>query len=274
MKTYRLEKTGSLDHLSLNHEPDPTPDSREVVIRVKANALNYRDLMVMRGSYRVPPRPRVIPLSDGAGEIVAVGADVKRFKVGDRVAGAFFQGWMGGHLAAEHLSTDLGGSIDGMLSEYVVLNEQGVVKIPSHLSFEEAATLPCAAVTAWCCLTDLRQLMPGDTVLTLGSGGVSVFGIQLARLFGARVIATTSSDSKAEKLRALGAHEIINYATHPDWDKEVMRYIAKRIQNKNQNIVLRALCVRSWCSCIGSNNNDTCIIINITIEMTMMRVIM
>ena len=228
MKTYRLEKTGSLDHLSLNQEPDPTPGAQDVVIRVRANALNYRDLMVMRGAYRVPPRPRVIPLSDGAGEVVAVGAGVKRLRAGDRVAGAFFQGWMGGHIASEHLSTDLGGSIDGMLSEYVVLNEQGVVKIPAHLSFEEAATLPCAAVTAWCCLTDQRQLMPGDTVLTLGSGGVSVFGIQLARMFGARVIATTSSDAKAEKLRALGAHEVINYVTHPDWDREVMRLTGRR----------------------------------------------
>lgn len=228
MKTYRLEKTGSLDHLSLNQEPDPSPGSQEVVIRVHANALNYRDLMVMRGAYRVPPRARVIPLSDGAGEIVAVGAEVKRLRVGDRVAGAFFQGWMGGHIAAEHLSTDLGGSIDGMLSEYVVLNQQGVVKIPTHLSFEEAATLPCAAVTAWCCLTDQRPLMPGDTVLTLGSGGVSVFGIQLARMFGARVIATTSSDAKAEKLRSLGAHEVINYATHPAWDQEVMRLTGRR----------------------------------------------
>lgn len=228
MKTYRLEQTGSLDHLSLNHETDPSPCKQEVVIRVHANALNYRDLMVMRGAYRVPPRPRVIPLSDGAGEVVAVGSSVKRFKVGDRVAGAFFQGWMGGHIAAEHLSTDLGGSIDGMLSEYVVLNEQGVVHIPAHLSYEEAATLPCAAVTAWCCLTDQRPLMPGDTVLTLGSGGVSVFAIQLARLFGARVIATTSSDAKADKLRALGAHEVINYSDHPDWDREVMRLTSHR----------------------------------------------
>lgn len=228
MKTYRLEKTGSLDNLSLNQEADPTPGAHDVVIRVRANALNFRDLMVMGGSYRVPPKPRVIPLSDGAGEIVAVGSAVKRFKIGDRVAGAFFQGWMGGHIAAEHLSTDMGGSIDGMLSEFVVLNEQGVVKIPAHLSFEEAATLPCAAVTAWCCLTDQRQLMPGDTVLTLGSGGVSVFAIQFARMFGARVIATTSSDAKAEKLRALGAHEVINYTTHPEWDKEVMRLTSRR----------------------------------------------
>lgn len=228
MKTYRLEKTGSLDNLSLNQEADPTPGAHDVVIRVRANALNYRDLMVMGGSYRVPPKPRVIPLSDGAGEIVAVGAAVKRLKIGDRVAGAFFQGWMGGHIAAEHLSTDMGGSIDGMLSEFVVLNEQGVVKIPAHLSFEEAATLPCAAVTAWCCLTDQRQLMPGDTVLTLGSGGVSVFAIQFARMFGARVIATTSSDAKADKLRALGSHEIINYTTHPEWDKEVMRLTGRR----------------------------------------------
>ena len=228
MKTYRLEKTGSLDNLSLNQEADPTPGAHDVVIRVRANALNYRDLMVMGGSYRVPPKPRVIPLSDGAGEIVAVGSAVKRIKIGDRVAGAFFQGWMGGHIAAEHLSTDMGGSIDGMLSEFVVLNEQGVVKIPAHLSFEEAATLPCAAVTAWCCLTDQRQLMPGDTVLTLGSGGVSVFAIQFARMFGARVIATTSSDVKADKLRALGAHEVINYTTHPEWDKEVMRLTGRR----------------------------------------------
>ncbi len=228
MKIYRLEKTGSLDNLSLNQEADPTPGAHDVVIRVRANALNYRDLMVMGGSYRVPPKPRVIPLSDGAGEIVAVGSAVKRIKIGDRVAGAFFQGWMGGHIAAEHLSTDMGGSIDGMLSEFVVLNEQGVVKIPVHLSFEEAATLPCAAVTAWCCLTDQRQLMPGDTVLTLGSGGVSVFAIQFARMFGARVIATTSSDAKADKLRALGAHEVINYTTHPEWDKEVMRLTGRR----------------------------------------------
>ena len=228
MKTYRLEKTGSLDNLSLNQEADPTPGVHDVVIRVRANALNYRDLMVMGGSYRVPPKPRVIPLSDGAGEIVAVGSAVKRLKIGDRVAGAFFQGWMGGHIAAEHLSTDMGGSIDGMLSEFVVLNEQGVVKIPAHLSFEEAATLPCAAVTAWCCLTDQRQLMPGDTVLTLGSGGVSVFAIQFARMFGARVIATTSSDAKADKLRALGAHEIVNYTSHTEWDKEVMRLTGRR----------------------------------------------
>jgi NADPH:quinone reductase-like Zn-dependent oxidoreductase len=228
MKTYRLEKTGSLDHLSLNQEADPTPGAHDVVIRVRANALNYRDLMVMGGSYRVPPKPRVIPLSDGAGEIVAVGSAVKRLKIGDRVAGAFFQGWMGGHIAAEHLSTDMGGSIDGMLSELVVLNEQGVVKIPAHLSFEEAATLPCAAVTAWCCLTDQRQLMPGDTVLTLGSGGVSVFAIQFARMFGARVIATTSSDAKADKLRALGAHEVINYTTDPEWNQEVMRLTGRR----------------------------------------------
>lgn len=228
MKTYRLEKTGSLDNLSLNQEADPTPGAHDVVIRVRANALNFRDLMVMGGSYRVPPKPRVIPLSDGAGEIVAVGSAVKRLKIGDRVAGAFFQGWMGGHIAAEHLSTDMGGSIDGMLSEFVALNEQGVIKIPAHLSFEEAATLPCAAVTAWCCLTDQRQLMPGDSVLTLGSGGVSVFAIQFARMFGARVIATTSSDAKADKLRALGAHEVINYTTHPEWDKEVMRLTARR----------------------------------------------
>lgn len=223
MKTYRLEKTGSLDNLSLNQESDPTPQAQDVIIRVHANALNYRDLMVMRGAYRVPPRPRVIPLSDGAGEVVSVGSAVKRFKTGDRVAAAFFQGWMGGHIEAGHLSTDLGGSIDGMLSEYVMLNEQGVVKIPDHLTFEEAATLPCAAVTAWCCLTDQRQLMPGDTVLTLGSGGVSVFAMQFARMFGARVIATTSSETKAEKLLALGAHHVINYTTHPDWDQEVMR---------------------------------------------------
>lgn len=228
MKTYRLEKTGHLDGLSLCNEPDPTPGPSEVVIKVHANALNYRDLMVMRGAYRVPPRARVIPLSDGAGEVVALGADVTRVKKGDRVAGAFFQGWMGGHIEAEHLSTDMGGSIDGMLSEYVVLNQHGVVKIPTHLSYQEAATLPCAALTAWCCLTDHRPLMAGDTVLTLGSGGVSVFAIQFARLFGARVIATTSSDEKIEKLKALGAHDVINYNTHPEWDKEVMRLTGKR----------------------------------------------
>lgn len=228
MKIYRLDQIGSLDGLVLHQEADPTPGANEVVIRVHANALNYRDLMVLQGRYRVPPRPGVIPLSDGAGEVVATGARVSRVKIGDRVAGAFMQTWTGGRISADHLKSDLGGSIDGMLSQYVVLNEQGVVKIPAHLSYTEAATLPCAAVTAWGCLTEGAQVTPGDTVLTLGSGGVSVFAIQFARLFGARVIATTSSEEKAAKLKALGAHEVINYTETPDWDQEVMRLTKRK----------------------------------------------
>jgi len=231
MKTYHIEKFGSADGMVLRSHDDPTPGPDEVVVRMRANSLNYRDLMVVQGRYRSAPRPGLIPLSDGVGEISAVGARVTRVKVGDRVAGIFHQRWLGGRLTPDCMGSDLGGSIDGLLTEQAVLNQEGVVVLPAHLSFEEAATLPCAGVTAWAALTEHAQVRAGDTVVTLGSGGVSVIALQLAKLLGARVIATTSSADKAKRLKALGADDVIDYTAMPDWDQEVVRLTGGRGAN-------------------------------------------
>ena len=222
MKTWQIDKFGSIDGLTLGERPDPAPGPRDVVVRVRANSLNYRDLMVVTGRYRPNLKPGLVPLSDGAGEVAAVGKDVRRVKPGDRVAAIFHQRWLGGRLTADGTGSDLGGSIDGVASEYVVLSEDGVVRVPAHLSFEEAATLPCAAVTAWTALGGPVPVTAGDTVLTLGSGGVSVFAVQLAKLLGARVISTTSSAEKTARLKSIGADEVVNYKETPDWDKAVL----------------------------------------------------
>jgi NADPH:quinone reductase-like Zn-dependent oxidoreductase len=162
-----------------------------------------------------------VPLSDGAGEVAAIGDGVTRVKVGDRISGTFHPRWLGGPIKPEYLTDRLGANLDGMLAEYAVLSEEALVYVPSHLSFEEAATLPCAAVTAWVALTGHRRVTAGDTVLTQGSGGVSVFALQFARILGARVIATTSTAEKAERLKALGASDVISYTETPDWDEKV-----------------------------------------------------
>ena len=177
-------------------------------------------MILVLGFYPLPVRPDVIPVSDGVGEVVAVGSSVTHIKVGDRVAGAVFPYWIDGPYTRD-VAPQLGGSLDGMLTEYAILPEEGVVHIPEHLSFEEAAALPCAAVTAWNALTGGHPLLAGDTVLTLGSGGVSLFALQFAKLFGTRVIATTSSEEKAERLKALGADAVVNYRTTPDWSGTV-----------------------------------------------------
>jgi NADPH:quinone reductase-like Zn-dependent oxidoreductase len=156
-----------------------------------------------------------VPLSDGAGEVAAIGEEANRVKIGDRIAGCFHPRWFGGPIKPDYLIDRLGANLDGVLAEYAVLSEEALVPVPSHLSFEEAATLPCAAVTAWVALTGHRRVTAGDTVLTQGSGGVSVFALQI---LGARVIATTSTAEKAERLKALGASDVINYAETPDWD--------------------------------------------------------
>lgn len=194
----------------------PQPGPYEVLIRVRANSLNAREFSVLRGTYPLPVKPDVVMCADGAGQVVALGEKVSRAVIGQRVAAAMFPRWIYGPIALEY-APQLGGSLDGMLTEYVALDENGIVHIPEHLSFEEAATLPCAAVTAWNSLTGARPLRAGDTVLTLGSGGVSLFALQFAKQFGSRVIATTSSDEKANRLRAAGADDVINYRTTPDW---------------------------------------------------------
>jgi NADPH:quinone reductase-like Zn-dependent oxidoreductase len=221
MEAYRIERFGSVDGIVLRSSDDPRPGLREVVMRVRASSLNYRDLMVLKGGGRGPTKLGVVPLSDGAGEVAAIGGATTRVKIGDRIAGCFHPRWFGGPIRPEYLTDRLGANLDGMLAEYAVLSEEALVHVPSHLSFEEAATLPCAAVTAWVALTGHRRVTAGDTVLIQGSGGVSVFALQFAQVLGAQVIATTSTAAKTERLKALGASEVINYTETPDWDTKV-----------------------------------------------------
>ena len=228
MRVYEVTKgSTSLDGLRKSERPEPRPGPREVLIRVRATSINYRDHMVVIGQYFSAVDRATIPLSDGAGEVVSVGSQVTRFKPGDRVAGTFFQVWLDG--PRTKLSPALGVPLDGMLSEYRALDEDGVVAIPPGLSFEEAATLPCAGVTAWSALMVLgTRIKAGDTVLCLGTGGVSTQAMQLAKAAGARAIITSSSDEKLAKARQLGAWEGINYKTHPEWHKEVVRLTGGR----------------------------------------------
>jgi NADPH:quinone reductase-like Zn-dependent oxidoreductase len=220
MEACRIDRFGTVDGIVLRSSPDPRPGPKEVLMRVHASSLNYRDLMVLKGGGRGPTKVGVIPLSDGAGEVAAIGEGVTRVKLRDRIAGCFHPRWFGGPISPDYLTDRLGANLDGMLAEYAVLSEEALVHVPSHLSFEEAATLPCAAVTAWVALTGHRRVAAGDTVLTQGSGGVSVFALQFARILGARVIATTSTPEKAERLKTLGASDVINYKETPDWDEK------------------------------------------------------
>jgi NADPH:quinone reductase-like Zn-dependent oxidoreductase len=220
MRAYQLPKGGAgIDGLVEVDRPMPKPLHRQVLVKVIACSLNYRDLGIVRGSYRQPIRENLVPLSDGAGEVVEVGPGVTRVKTGDKVAGCFFQRWVGGEPSPHVHMSALGGGIDGMLTEYIVLEEEGVVKIPGHLSIEEAATLPCAAVTAWEAIMNHAKLVAGQTVLLQGTGGVSIFGLQLAHMMGITAIITSSSDDKLHGAKALGAAHGINYKTTPEWDK-------------------------------------------------------
>jgi len=223
MKTYRLDPIGTLDGLKLVDEEDRRPGPKEVAIRIRATSLNYRDLKVVEGAYEPNAiKPRVIPLSDGAGEVVEAGSGVTRVKVGDRVAAIFLQRWLAGRTDPAYAASALGGPSDGVLAERIVLSEEGVVPLPAHLGFEEAATLPCAAVTAWHALFARGQLTAGETVLTLGTGGVSLFAAQFARMAGARVIVTSGSEEKIARLEAMGITDIVNYRATPDWERAVM----------------------------------------------------
>jgi NADPH:quinone reductase-like Zn-dependent oxidoreductase len=199
-----------------------------VLVRIRASALNYRDLMtVLDPQSRGLPYPR-IPNSDGAGEVLAVGAGVTRFQPGDSVAGTFFQRWEDGPITADAMASALGGALDGVLAEQVLLAERGLVRVPEHLTFDQAATLPCAGLTAWHALVGKGGLKAGETVLLIGTGGVSIFALQFAKAAGAQVIITSSDDAKLARARQLGADHGINYKTHPDWEREVLRLTAGR----------------------------------------------
>jgi NADPH:quinone reductase-like Zn-dependent oxidoreductase len=229
MRAYQLPKGGAgIDALVKIERPDPKPAYRQVVVKVKACSLNFRDLGILRGTYRMPVRENLIPLSDGAGEVIEVGPGVTRVKVGDRIAGCFFQRWVGGEAPPDVHASALGGGTDGMLAEYAVLEEDGVVKIPAHLSLEESATLPCAGVTVWNAMMEHAKLVAGQTVLLQGTGGVSIFGLQLARMMGIQAIITSSSDDKLARAKALGANHGINYKTTPDWEKAAVGFTGGR----------------------------------------------
>ena len=207
--------------LQLADAPVRAPGPNEVQIKMHAASLNRRDVFVMQGSYPMPPRPAVVPLSDGAGVVSAVGPGVTRFKVGDKVVPIFFPNWVKGRPTGNATEVSLGGAVDGVLSEYVVLNEQSMVAMPAGLSFEEAATLACAGVTAFNGLVTRGHIQPGDYVLLEGTGGVSTFGLQFAIAAGAKPIITSSSDDKLARAKSLGAVGGVNYKTNPDWEKAV-----------------------------------------------------
>jgi NADPH:quinone reductase-like Zn-dependent oxidoreductase len=220
MKAYRLHELSGAAGLRLDELPDPVPGPGQVLVRLRAVSLNFRDLMVCKGVYNPKLRLPCVPVSDGAGEVVATGQGVTRFTPGDRVAACFMPGWVEGPPDEEKARSALGGGGEGMLRELAVLPEHGLVRVPAHLGFEEAATLPCAAVTAWNALVESGGMKPGDSVLVQGTGGVSLFALQFARLAGARVLITSKSDEKLARALKLGASAGINYITTPDWDKK------------------------------------------------------
>ncbi len=219
MRAWQITKFG-IDSLEFVEKPTPAPSPGEVLVRVRAVSFNYRDLLMVKGLYNPKLKFPRIPCSDGAGEVVAVGEGVTEWKPGDRVMGIFMQNWLEGPLTPERAKGALGGDIDGMLSDYIALCETGLVAIPEHLSFQEAATLPCAAVTAWNALR-AGEVRVGSKVLIQGTGGVSIFALQFAKLLGAKVFGISSSDEKLQRAIGLGLDSGLNYHDHPDWDRWV-----------------------------------------------------
>jgi NADPH:quinone reductase-like Zn-dependent oxidoreductase len=220
MRAWQISSFG-VDSLEFVERPTPSPEPGEVLVKVRAISFNYRDLLMVKGLYNPKLKTPRIPCSDGAGEVVAVGQGVTAWKTGERVAGIFMQNWLDGPLTASKAVGALGGDIDGTLAEYMVVKETGLVRIPEHLSFQEAATLPCAAVAAWNALA-AGNLQPGATVLIQGTGGVSTFALQLARMHGARVLGISGSNEKLQRAYSLGLDAGLNYLDNPDWDRWAM----------------------------------------------------
>ena len=226
MRAYVITKgCTSLEGIRSTTRPDPQAGAGQIQVRMRAAALNYRDLMVARGMYIGGPLSAdTIALSDGAGEVTAIGPGVTRFRVGDRVAGTFFRGWQDGPAPGDPMVALGAPPADGVLAEQVLFDEQDAVAVPAHLSMEAAATLPCAGVTAWHALIENGRVRPGETVLIIGTGGVSMFALQFARLAGARVVVISSSEEKLQRVRAMGAEGTINYKATPDWERAVLAF--------------------------------------------------
>jgi NADPH:quinone reductase-like Zn-dependent oxidoreductase len=257
MRSYHVNSGAGIDGLSITQHDDPIPGPGQVLVAVRATSLSFRELMVLRGDYVLPVKPDVVPVSDGAGEVVAVGPGVSTARVGDRVTATLFPSWQDGPFGVEHLP-QRGGSLDGMLTELALVDESALVPIPDHLSYEEAATLPCAAVTAWNALTGGdSSLRPGQTLVTQGSGGVSLFALQFAKALGARVIATTSSPAKATRLAELGADEVIDYQAEPDWPGKVRELTGGRGADRIVDVAglleqsLKAVTTAGHVACVG-----------------------
>jgi len=242
-RAWRLKAHEGPQSLALDEAaPVAKPGSGQVLVKIRAVSLNYRDIMISKGQYPPPYAEDVreggkglIPGSDGAGEIVEVGANVSEWKVGDRVVGAFHGDWIEGDMTEEVLPAVVGGASEGVLQEYRIFNKWSIVRIPQSLSYEEASTLPCAGLTAWHALreqTGGRTLGPEDTILSIGTGGVSLFAIQFARASGARVIVTSSSDEKLERVKGLGATDVINYNKTPEWGQEALKITSKRCRSR------------------------------------------
>jgi NADPH:quinone reductase-like Zn-dependent oxidoreductase len=224
MRAFEIHEFG-IDQLVLADRDLPPLEPNEVLVRLKAASLNFRDLMVVEGLYNPKMNRPLIPLSDGAGVVESVGSRVTRMKPGDRVAGIFMQAWLDGRVDRALSQSAMGGAIDGVLSEFKVFHEDGLVVIPQHLSFEEAATLPCAAVTAWHALFEEAPARPGDSVVLIGTGGVSIFALQFAHAAGLRSIVLSSRDSKLERAKNLGATHLVNYKNEPNWEKVVHAFV-------------------------------------------------
>lgn len=225
MRVFQIEGDWGMEYLKLSSRPEPVAGPGQVLVQMKASSLNYRDLVVpSRGYGNYTGTLPLIPVSDGVGVVAAVGAGVSRVAVGDRVCPAYFQSWIGGEPDLERLTQSLGGPIDGTMTELMCLSEQGVVKVPAHLSDTQAASLPCAALTAWSALTSAGKCHPGDRVLVQGCGGVALFALQFAKLLGAHVTVLTSSEDRMDKVTKLGADAVLNYRAVPEWAKATREF--------------------------------------------------
>ncbi|GLZ82079.1 alcohol dehydrogenase [Actinorhabdospora filicis] len=227
MRSYHLTALGTVDGYVLREEERPEPGPGQILVRVRAVSFNKRDEMILNGVYPMPSKPDLIPMSDGAGDVVALGEGVTRVAVGDRVIGSYWSRWEDGPLTYD-AADQLGCSSDGMLTEYALMDARAAVRFPDSLSYEEAATLPCAAVTAWTSITGGAPIVPGQTLVTLGTGAVSLFALQLGKHLGLRVLITTSRDENAQALRDLGADAVVNYRSEPNWSKAVKEFTGGR----------------------------------------------